>query len=108
MSSKKIVNIILASILFIGELTGCATDIKESLAVESQAEIQAKNDRSTVLVVYYSATGTTAAVADSLAELMEGTTFALEPAVSYSSEELSWRDNNSRVSLEYQIQTAGM
>lgn len=55
-----------------------------------------------VLVVYYSATGTTETVANSIAELMSADMFELEPAEPYTSDELNWRDDSSRVSQEYE------
>lgn len=54
-----------------------------------------------VLVVYYSATGSTEAVAGYIANALDGDTFAITPAEPYSSEDLDWRDDSSRVSREH-------
>ena len=53
------------------------------------------------LVVYYSATGHTAAVAGTIAQAREGDLFEIVPADPYSSEDLNWRDRGSRVSREH-------
>ena len=54
------------------------------------------------LIVYYSATGSTKAVANTIAETTEGDLFELEPVESYSNEDLDWTDEDSRVSREYE------
>ena len=53
------------------------------------------------LVVYYSATGSTEAVANVLAEATEADIFELVPAEPYTSEDLNWNDENSRVVYEH-------
>ncbi|MDR3728741.1 MAG: flavodoxin [Oscillospiraceae bacterium] len=54
-----------------------------------------------VLVVYYSASGNTEAVAGYIAEATGGDLFAITPAEPYTSDDLNWTDENSRVSREY-------
>ena len=54
-----------------------------------------------VLVVYYSATGNTEAVAGYIAEATGGDLFEITPAEPYTSDDLNWSDENSRVSREY-------
>ena len=54
------------------------------------------------LVAYFSATGTTAAVAKDLAEVTGGTLYEIKPEVKYTAADLDWRDQNSRSSLEMQ------
>lgn len=53
------------------------------------------------LVVYYSATGNTEAVADYIADITGGDLFELEPAEPYTDDDLDYNDRNSRVSQEY-------
>ena len=55
-----------------------------------------------VLVVYYSATGNTEAVAGYIAEATGGDLFELEPAEPYTDADLNWTDENSRVTLEHE------
>lgn len=54
------------------------------------------------MVVYYSATGTTAYIAKIIAEAENADLFELEPAEPYSSEDLNWRDDDSRVNREHE------
>ncbi len=61
----------------------------------------AEGSGSSVLVVYYSATGNTEEAAGYIADLTGGTLFELEPADPYTDEELNYNDDNSRVSQEY-------
>ena len=53
------------------------------------------------LVVYFSATGNTEEAAGYIAGLTGGDLFELEPVEPYTSEDLNYSDDNSRVSLEY-------
>ncbi|MBR1841633.1 MAG: NAD(P)H-dependent oxidoreductase [Alphaproteobacteria bacterium] len=53
-----------------------------------------------VLVAYFSATGTTAGVADKLAKVTGGELFEIKPAQPYSEADLDWRNNQSRSSVE--------
>ena len=55
-----------------------------------------------MLVVYYSATGNTEAVAGYIAEATGGDLFELEPAEPYTDADLNWTDENSRVTLEHE------
>lgn len=55
-----------------------------------------------VLVVYYSATGNTEAVAGYIAEATGGDLFELEPVEPYSDADLNWTDENSRVTQEHE------
>lgn len=54
-----------------------------------------------VLVAYYSATGTTEAVAEKIAQATDGDLFEIQPRQAYSSRDLNWRDKNSRVNKEH-------
>ena len=53
------------------------------------------------LVAYYSATGNTKEVAEMIAETLGADTFEIIPAEPYTSEDLNWTDDSSRVSQEY-------
>jgi flavodoxin len=54
------------------------------------------------LVAYFSATGTTEAVAKDLAEVAGATLYEIKPEVKYTAADLDWRDKQSRSSLEMQ------
>ena len=53
------------------------------------------------LVVYYSASGNTAAVAGYIADALGADTFELVPETPYSSDDLNWTVNSSRVNREH-------
>lgn len=53
------------------------------------------------LVVYYSATGNTKDVADVIAQNLEADVFEIVPQEPYTSEDLNWNDDDSRVSIEH-------
>ena len=54
------------------------------------------------LVAYFSATGTTEAVAKDLAEVTGATLYEIKPEVKYTAADLDWRDKTSRSTLEMQ------
>ncbi len=54
------------------------------------------------LVAYFSATGTTEAVARDLAEVTGGTLYEIKPEVKYTAADLDWRNKQSRSSVEMQ------
>lgn len=53
-----------------------------------------------VLVAYFSATGTTEAVAEKIAKATSGALFEITPQVAYTSADLDWTDKKSRSSVE--------
>lgn len=59
-------------------------------------------DSGNVLVVYYSATGNTETVANYIAEATGGDIFEIIPAEPYTSDDLNWTDENSRVTREHE------
>ena len=80
------------------EETSEAESAEES---ESSAE-DAGSAEGKTLVVYYSATGNTEEVANYIANATGGELFELEPVEPYTSEDLNWTDENSRVSVEHE------
>ena len=53
------------------------------------------------LVVYYSATGSTKKVAEEIAQNLNADLFEIEPVDTYTSADLDWTNNNSRVTKEH-------
>ena len=67
----------------------------------SEPEDSQSGENGGVLVVYYSATGNTEAVAGYIADATGGDLFELEPVEPYTDADLNWTAENSRVSQEY-------
>ena len=57
---------------------------------------------SKTLVAYFSATGTTAAVAKGVAQATGGTLYEIKPEVKYTAEDLDWTVKTSRSTIEMQ------
>lgn len=53
-----------------------------------------------ILIVYFSATGTTMRAAEKLADVTGGELYTITPAKSYTSTDLDWHDKRSRSSVE--------
>ncbi len=53
------------------------------------------------LVVYYSATGSTKTVAETIADTVGADLFKITPVDPYTSDDLNWTNDNSRVSVEH-------
>ena len=64
------------------------------------ADTQKTNTNKKVLVAYFSATGTTAKVADRFAKATGADLFEIKPAQPYTSADLDWTDKKSRSSVE--------
>ncbi len=89
MVMKKILTIVLA-IFMIFVFASCKK--YDNVNLENQGK---------VLVVYYSATGNTKEVAEYIATTTNGTLFELIPVTPYTTEDLDWRTDGSRVNLEH-------
>ena len=63
------------------------------------AEAQAKSNKK-ILVAYFSASGTTAKVADRLSKAIGADLFEIKPAQPYTSADLDWTNKKSRSSVE--------
>ena len=57
---------------------------------------------SKILIVYFSASGVTKRVAKNIANATGGDLFEIEPEEKYTSEDLNWRNKQSRSSIEMQ------
>lgn len=72
-----------------------------SSEVSNEAQAEDTGSGSSVLVVYYSATGNTAQVAQYIADGTGGDLFEIQPVEPYTDDDLNWTDDNSRVSQEH-------
>lgn len=83
--------ITLAYILTVAAICSCSPQ-KETIGTEKSSK---------VLVVYYSATGTTENVARNIAEATSADIFEITPSQPYTSADLNWNNSQSRVSKEH-------
>ena len=74
----------------------CILSILLSFTTGAKAE-EANNK---ILVAYFSATGTTAGVAEKLANAINADLFEIKPEQPYTSEDLNWQNDQSRTSVE--------
>ncbi len=109
---KKLIAILMCAALLLS-LAACSFDRAHAseAPAEPTAEAEpaaapetAENTQTTgnrTLVVYFSATNNTEAVANTIAAAMNADVFEIIPAQPYTSDDLNWRDGDSRVSREH-------
>ena len=112
---KKITSILLALVL-VFSFAACSNNSDNSASTansttstpagkQSTDESSDNNTDSTsnskILVVYYSATGSTKAVAETIADTTGTDLFEITPVDPYTSDDLNWTNDNSRVSVEH-------
>lgn len=109
---KKIISILLALVL-VFSFTACSNNSSngESSTNSAPAGTQSANEssdndtnsssNSKTIVVYYSATGITKAVAETIADAVGADLFEITPVDPYTSDDLNWTNDNSRVSIEH-------
>lgn len=105
---KRIIALLIAAMLVFG-LTACGGGSTES-AEESSAETAESASGETaaeetqtnkdVLVVYFSATGTTKGVAEKIAAITGADLYEIKAAQEYTPEDLDWNDSDSRTTHE--------
>ena len=80
------------------------TQAQTATTADKQASTQTAADSApagnTVLVVYFSATGTTKGVAEQIASVTGADTYEILAAQTYTADDLNWHDQNSRTTLE--------
>lgn len=117
MKANKLVSIILTGMVTASLLAGCGSDNSSSgqtdnagsssqtkaASVDTTGEAEAAETEAAgkTLVVYYSATGTTAGVAQTIADATGGDLFEIQPVEAYTDEDLDWTNDDSRVSREH-------
>ena len=73
--------------------------VSAAACAQNRGEKRMQTD-SKALVVYFSATGTTARAARTIAEATGGTLYEIVPQQAYTSDDLDWRNRQSRSSVE--------
>lgn len=115
MKMKKILCVISTLVLVLGLVTGCSSNnsknnassgsVRETTAAAAQStEKETTTEDSTsgkTLVVYYSASGSTRRVAETIADTFGADLFEIAPVEPYSSADLNWTNDNSRVTREH-------
>lgn len=105
---KKIIALLIAVLLVFG-LTACGggAESAEENAAETAAESSSEETTaeepqtdSGVLVVYFSATGTTKGVAEKIASVTGADLYEIKAAQEYTAEDLDWNDSDSRTTHE--------
>ncbi len=71
-----------------------------------KSDKNAETTDSKTLVAYFSATGTTEAIAKTVASVTGGTLYEIKPEVKYTAEDLDWTVKTSRSTLEMQDKTS--
>ena len=101
---KKTISVLLALCLMVVFAACSKTSAPETTTTPaaSQAATQSTPAKAgKALVVYFSATGSTKAVAETLAKSLGADLYAITPKTPYTDADLNWRDDNSRVSKEH-------
>lgn len=115
MNKKILIGIIIAIIVIILGIAVYAIYTNNKKENENNNELQTNNIKTEnneneknigktdkkVLVVYYSAQNHTKSVAEKIANNLNADTFEIVPEEIYTSKDLDWTDNNSRVSKEH-------
>ncbi len=84
------------------EITDTAETAEAAEATETEeANAEDENTSGNILIVYFSATGTTEKAANIFADVLNADLFEIEPADPYTDDDLNYTDEDSRVCLEH-------
>ncbi len=102
---KKLTSILLALVL-VFSFAACSNNSDNSASTANSTTESSDNNtnsssNSKILVVYYSATGSTKGVAETIANTAGADLFEITPVDPYTSDDLNWTNDNSRVSVEH-------
>lgn len=92
---KKIISYVLTGLLAFSLVTFGLTSVNNDNTVKAASD-------SKTLVVYFSASGNTKAVAEKVADAANADIFEVTPTDPYTSEDLDWNDDDSRVNQEHE------
>lgn len=123
MKAKKFLGFLTTAVLTLGLMTGCGSQETKSTTTQASSEITeaattaaateteeptqtsagttTDGETGKTLVVYYSASGRTKTVAETIAETADADLFEIVPDEPYTSEDLDWTNDDSRVSREH-------
>jgi len=85
------------SMLMIFSLTACGGEKKS-------ADVQ--DTKTKILVAYFSCTGSTKTLAENAAEVLKADLYEIKPKVPYTSEDLNWKDETTRATVEQRDENA--
>ncbi|MCM1115072.1 MAG: flavodoxin [Clostridium sp.] len=115
---KKVISILMVIALLFA-FTACSNNTKDENETtqnttasenkntsESTSKDNIESNNGKTLVVYFSASGNTKAVAEYIADTTNGDLFELVPKDAYTDEDLNWRDSSSRVNYEHDNESA--
>ena len=80
--------------------------LTENQSVSTEPASENTSSAGKTLVVYFSASGNTENAAKYIAKATNGDIFEIEPKNAYTDEDLSWRDESSRVHYEHENESA--
>ena len=123
MKANKFLGFLTTAVLTLGLMTGCGSQETKSTTTQASSEITeaattaaateteeptqtsagstTDGETGKTLVVYYSASGRTKTVAETIAETAGADLFEIVPDEPYTSEDLDWTNDDSRVSREH-------
>lgn len=123
MKAKKFLGFLTTAVLTLGLMTGCGSQETKSTTTQASSEITeaaataaateteeptqtsagttTDGETGKTLVVYYSASGRTKTVAETIAETAGADLFEIVLDEPYTSEDLDWTNDDSRVSREH-------
>ncbi len=104
---KKLTSLVVALLLVL-TFSACGSSnsnssfgTKSNSSSSTSTKAKTTKSKGKVLVAYYSATGSTKAVAETIANATGGDLFEIEPKEPYSEGDLDWTNSKSRVSVEH-------
>lgn len=102
--ARRSLVLLVSAVLAICTLTcivGCEGQQAPSTASSAASSSSVASEAGKTLVVYFSATGNTEAIVRDIVNETGATSFAIQPAQPYTSEDLDYNDSDSRVSMEH-------